>query len=638
MLRQNWWRRPAVWWTSFAAVLLAVTAYNLLNTLENNGLLPDEQIVMMMTRELAAGRHVYVTFIDHYPPGVAIAGAPFVWLLGNTALAAKAAVVFYTILFTGAVGYLAGALTRTSFGAWLATGLAGFFGGWYAVVNGVNVSYYAAIFVALGAACAVNVTRERHAAAWVFVGGVLVGLGFMSKPSIVLEVPMLAALIYRLKRYWRPVAIFLGGTGLAILGVSAYFAVTGTFYEMFYVSFLMNFTYLGAALFGMQIQGYQGSRMTYVHSQLLKTDLPHYSGLLVLGLILAAWCWHRTPQQRVTLAILVVWALAAFIESVMPLSMGFRYFCHIIAPLAVLAALGAESVRSDRRALAILGSSVPLLAVGAYAAHIYFPARTYAPRERYDASIAFMNSVLGKDDCVLTWGWLSGLTYYAGREPCSRIATEGNMFPRGMYDIRQQRSWYLEDILNTRPTLLARQDLWSFFPQMARLIENRHPHTVFKDPLIQTRYVTLDWSSFRPAEGSIAGELELLGYDIQGATVQPGSDVSVTLYWKVRAVPRRTYQGFVHLTALNDYGVKIAAQDASPTDPYEPMSGWLKGMIWVGRTYRLTVPADMPPGQYALITGMYMLGADNTIAPLEHRLPDGQQVPFFTLGTVTVTG
>jgi hypothetical protein len=77
------WRRPAVWWTGLIAVLLVVTAYNLLNTLDNHGLRPDEQIVMMMTSELAAGRHVYVTFIDHYPPGVAIAGVPFVWLLGT---------------------------------------------------------------------------------------------------------------------------------------------------------------------------------------------------------------------------------------------------------------------------------------------------------------------------------------------------------------------------------------------------------------------------------------------------------------------------------------------------------------------------------------------------------------------------
>jgi hypothetical protein len=89
MLQRNW-RRPAVGWTGFAAVLLAVTAYNLLNTPQINGLGPDEQIVMMMTKELAAGRPVYVTFIDHYPPGV-----PFVGLLRNTALAGKAALDNY---------------------------------------------------------------------------------------------------------------------------------------------------------------------------------------------------------------------------------------------------------------------------------------------------------------------------------------------------------------------------------------------------------------------------------------------------------------------------------------------------------------------------------------------------------------
>jgi hypothetical protein len=48
------------------------------------------------------------------------------------------------------------------------------------------------------------------------------------------------------------VAIFLSDS-VGDLGVTAYFAATGTLYEMFYVSFL-NFTYLGTALFGMQIQ------------------------------------------------------------------------------------------------------------------------------------------------------------------------------------------------------------------------------------------------------------------------------------------------------------------------------------------------------------------------------------------------
>jgi hypothetical protein len=47
-------------------------------------------------------------------------------VVGNTALAAKAAVVFYTVLFMAAVGHLARTLAGTSFGAWFAMGLLGF--------------------------------------------------------------------------------------------------------------------------------------------------------------------------------------------------------------------------------------------------------------------------------------------------------------------------------------------------------------------------------------------------------------------------------------------------------------------------------------------------------------------------------
>lgn len=632
-------RRSEVWWAGFVAVLLVVTAYNLLNTLDN-GLLPDEQICMMMTKEMAVNSRVYTTFIDHYPPGMAMAGVPFVWLLGNTAVAAKAAVVFYTVLFTGAVGCLARTLTRTRWGTWLAVGLAGFFGSLYAVAVGVNVSSYAAIFVTVGAACAVHSTRARYAAAWMLLGGIVVGLGFMSKPSIVLEVPVLAALFYWMTRRWQPVVIFLGGVTLAIVGVFVYYATIGTLYEMFYVSFVMNFTYLGTSLLDVQIQGDAGQRATFVQSHLLGSSLPHYSGLFALTLILAAWHWRRARQHHALIMLLLLWALVAFIESVMPLAMALRYFFHIITPLAILAALGAESLRTERRSLVVLGASVPLLAAGAYIAYDLFPADMYASRERYENSIAFLDDTLAEDDCVLTWGWLSGLNFYSDHDPCARIATDGNMFPRGVYDIRQQRSWYLEDILNTQPALVAVQDTWSFFPQMAQLVDNRQPRSVFSDPHVPARYLTLDWSSYHVADGEIAGELKLHGYDVRQAdTITPGSDVLVTLYWEVLAVPAQDYQGFVHLAHVDNYAAKIAAQDASPTEPFEPVSEWLQGMFWVGRTYRLTIPADTPPGEYTLITGMYTLDANNNVIPLDHRLSeDGESASYLTLDTVTVTG
>src|SRR5258706_12512480 len=77
-------------------VVVALIAANFLSGLQG-GLTPDEQVYMEMTKEMALGHPLYQTYVDHQPPGIAIANVPFVWLFGYTTLAANAGIAVYDL-------------------------------------------------------------------------------------------------------------------------------------------------------------------------------------------------------------------------------------------------------------------------------------------------------------------------------------------------------------------------------------------------------------------------------------------------------------------------------------------------------------------------------------------------------------
>ncbi|MBN1564165.1 MAG: hypothetical protein JXA10_10015, partial [Anaerolineae bacterium] len=249
--------------------------------------------------------------------------------------------------------------------------------------------------------------------------------------------------------------------------------------------------------------------------------------------------------------------------------------------------------------------------------------------------------------CLLNWGWLAGLTYLADVDPCARIMNEGNMIPRGVYDVRPLRAWYLDDVLTKQPTLFARQLTWNLFPQLDRLIALRNPRPVFEDADLRTRYFALDWSTYHTGAGSVNGELDLIGYDLApGRSVAAGDTISVTLIWRVDQTPDYAYQGYVHLVQPDNPAAKIATHDAAPADlPFilpddspETLATdhWRAGDLVVGRTYMLTIPAETPPGDYALITGMYRWLEADGFQAVPHTGAAGDAVSALALGVVTV--
>jgi hypothetical protein len=97
-------------------------------------------------------------------------------------------------------------------------------------------------------------------------------------------------------------------------------------------------------------------------------------------------------------------------------------------------------------------------------------------------------------------------------------------------------------------------------------------------------------------------QLKLIGYDLPPTALAPGNTLPVTLYWQALAEMKTDYTVFVQL--LNDAGQVVAQADSQPLAGAAPTTTWLSGEILTD-PYTLTLPANLPPGGYRLIGGLY---------------------------------
>ncbi|MFO7696984.1 MAG: hypothetical protein R6X16_07495, partial [Anaerolineae bacterium] len=108
--------------------------------------------------------------------------------------------------------------------------------------------------------------------------------------------------------------------------------------------------------------------------------------------------------------------------------------------------------------------------------------------------------------------------------------------------------------------------------------------------------------------GNLNDEIELLGYDLQGAVgpeqavVGPGQAVSCTLYWRAIQAVERDYTVFTHLTAPD--GHTWGQWDNQPQQGRAPTTRWAQGQV-IADPYRIPLSEDAPPVRLELRVGMY---------------------------------
>jgi hypothetical protein len=99
------------------------------------------------------------------------------------------------------------------------------------------------------------------------------------------------------------------------------------------------------------------------------------------------------------------------------------------------------------------------------------------------------------------------------------------------------------------------------------------------------------------------GMIGLIGADVP-AQAQAGEGLPFTLHWRAAAPVDFDYTAFVHL--LDAQGNKVAQLDWQPHDRMGvlPTSTWPQGWLATD-TQILPLPADLPPGDYTLLVGLY---------------------------------
>ena len=154
------------------------------------------------------------------------------------------------------------------------------------------------------------------------------------------------------------------------------------------------------------------------------------------------------------------------------------------------------------------------------------------------------------------------------------------------------RLWFLTDEFRFRVR---------YTPEFAQMVWDR------MDPVFRYHYALafLERPAGEPAyhrdvRASFERGLELVGYDLEPDTLQPGDTLALTLHWTARDWVGAPYSVFVHL--LDPSGQRVAQDDGPPLDGLHPTNHWLPGER-LRDERRLSLPASAGPGRYRLIVG-----------------------------------
>jgi len=145
-------------------------------------------------------------------------------------------------------------------------------------------------------------------------------------------------------------------------------------------------------------------------------------------------------------------------------------------------------------------------------------------------------------------------------------------------------------------------------------------------PGLANRLLLMDFSGAGIAPPKIASAEN--GIELAAASVQKGDDaLTVQLFWHATAQMATlasmgaSHDFTVFTQLLSADGSYIAGHDSPPADGNNPTGSWKINSL-VSDVHRIKLPADLPPGEYRLVAGMY----DASGARLPFFAPDG--TPF----------
>jgi hypothetical protein len=143
--------------------------------------------------------------------------------------------------------------------------------------------------------------------------------------------------------------------------------------------------------------------------------------------------------------------------------------------------------------------------------------------------------------------------------------------------------------------LAASDDLFSFH------VGRDHSISAIQTGAVPMLMTTIDRPP-RPLDMRVGDDVLLQGYTIDKTSARAGDTLVLTLWWQALAAPLDERSVLIHL--LDGGGAKVAQADGAPARGARPTSRWQAGDTVID-SHQIALPADLLPGEYTLVFGMY---------------------------------
>ncbi len=383
--------------------------------------------------------------------------------------------------------------------------------------------------------------------------------------------------------------------------------------------------------------------------------------IVLLGLLMAAvgFIWRLGPfakaETRRAISGLVLFVIVFALLHSLGAKKFDRYLLPVYAPLDLVAATGWVSI------VTWLGTrrSGPVRRYGAWALlTIAVLVQAMAIGWTFPYYLSYYNPLMGgskRAPETMMIGWGEGLdeaARYLNERPLAAdlrvTAWYGDSFSpffvgstRSLPFLSELTEAQVQQALDTDFAVIYIHQWQRQMPRqlLEALAEQTPVHSVWIDGLEYARIYKLINVPPPPepsqliAEGNLGGVARLVGYDPPPPLQAPmGSALPLTLTWECLGTTESEYTVFLHL--VGDDKRPVTQVDSQPLGGRYPTTAWDVGERLVD-PYQLAIPPDLPPGEYELLAGMYLLSTGNRLPLLDQ---EGKAVgDSISLGQVDIT-
>jgi hypothetical protein len=362
------------------------------------------------------------------------------------------------------------------------------------------------------------------------------------------------------------------------------------------------------------------------------------------------------PKTRRTVASLVLFVIVFTLLQNLGTKKFDRYLLPVYAPLDLVAAMGwvaAAAWLKTRRQSLIRQYAPPLLLVA------LLLVQTVGTLQTFPYYLSYYNPVMGGSSRapeVMQIGWGEGLDqaarYLDGQKNSHNLKVAAWYYERSFYHFFSGSSRpiplqhdispaQLQDVLGSDYIVIYIHQWQRQTPRqlLSYLAQLTPVHSIWIDGLEYARIYKPGVPDRPPepaqlvAEGNLGNLARLVGYDPPPPLQAPlGTSLPLTLTWECLGIFDADYTVFIHLVGPDKR--PLAQADSQPLSGAYPTTRWDVGER-LADPYRLSIPVDLPPGDYDLLVGMYLLSTGQRLSLLR---ADGQVLgDSISLRKVTIT-